>query len=407
MASLQEQLVILRRGAEQVTPSDEFTRKLERSITTGKPLRVKYGIDPTGIDVHLGHTVPLRKLRQFQQLGHQAVLIIGNYTALVGDPSGRDQSRAKLTQEQVEANAIDYLKQVGKIIDTSKAEVRYNGEWFGKHAFLDVLSLTSKITVQRMLERDDFTKRYKSGTPIYLHECLYPLMQGQDSVEIHADVELGGTEQLFNLMMGRHLQTDAGQEPQVCLTLPILRGLDGERRMGKSLKNYVGVGEPAYEQCAKTMSIPDNLMAEWFKLLTDRHEDEVKQLTDGAVTHPMQAKKLLAKDIVTFYYGAQAADEAVAEWEKRFSQRQDPTEIPTLVVPTADILEGAIGGVRALVLAGFAKSNGEAKRLVEGGGVTFGLDKTKLTDIQMKLTIPSDGLLLRVGARKIVRLVLS
>lgn len=407
MASLQEQLVILRRGAEQVTPSDEFTRKLERSIATGKPLRVKYGIDPTGIDVHLGHTVPLRKLRQFQQLGHQAVLIIGNYTALVGDPSGRDQSRAKLTQAQVEANAVDYLKQVGKIIDTTQAEVRYNGEWFGKHAFLDVLSLTSKITVQRMLERDDFTKRYKSGTPIYLHECLYPLMQGQDSVEIQADVELGGTEQLFNLMMGRHLQTDAGQEPQVCLTLPILRGLDGERRMGKSLKNYVGVGEPAYEQLAKTMSIPDGLMAEWYKLLTDRSEEEIKHLTDAAVTHPMQAKKTLAKDIVTFYYGSSAADEALAEWEKRFSQRQDPTEIPSLAVPAADLQDGVVGAVRALVLAGFAKSNGEAKRLVEGGGVTFGPDKTKLTDLQMKLTIPADGILLRVGARKIVRLVLN
>lgn len=407
MAGLVEQLTILKRGADQITPTEEFHKKLERSIATGKPLRVKYGIDPTGIDVHLGHTVPLRKLRQFQQLGHKAVLIIGNYTALVGDPSGRDQTRAKLTKEQVEANAVDYLKQVGKIIDISQAEVRYNGEWFGKNGFLDVLSLMSKITIQRMLERDDFTKRYKSGTPIYLHECLYPLMQGQDSVEIHADIELGGTEQLFNLMMGRHLQSDAGQEPQVCLTLPILRGLDGERRMGKSLKNYVGVGEPAYEQFAKTMSIPDGLMAEWFKLLTDRPEEEIAKLADASVTHPMVAKKTLASDIVSFYYGSAVAAESQAEWEKRFSQRQDPTDIPELKVAASELQEGKLGVVRAMVLAGFAKSNGEAKRLVEGGGVTIGADKEKVADFQVKLTVPAEGLLLRVGSRKIVRLQLG
>jgi tyrosyl-tRNA synthetase len=406
MLPWEEQLALLRRGAE-ITPAEEFTKKLQRSIATGKPLRVKYGIDPTGIDVHLGHTVPLRKLRQFQQLGHQAVLIIGNYTALVGDPSGRDQSRAKLTEEQVEANAKDYLKQVGKIIDTTKAEVRYNGEWFGKNAFLDVLALMSKITVQRMLERDDFTKRYKAGTPIYLHECLYPLMQGQDSVEIRADVELGGTEQLFNLMMGRHLQTDAGQEPQICVTLPILRGLDGERRMGKSLQNYVGVGEPAYEQFAKTMSIPDGLMAEWFQLLTDRPVEEVKALTDAVATHPMTAKKTLARDIVSFYYGDSEARGAQAEWEKRFSQRQDPTEITTQTVPVGELQEGGLGVVKALIMAGFAKSNGEARRLIEGGGVTIGPDKEKVTDFQAKLTIPPEGLILRVGARKVVRLTLS
>lgn len=407
MLPFEEQLTTLRRGADQVVPEDEFTKKLQRSIATGKPLRVKYGIDPTGIDVHLGHTVPLRKLRQFQQLGHQAVLIIGNYTALVGDPSGRDQSRAKLTEEQVEANAKDYLKQVGKIIDISKAEVRYNGEWFGKNAFLDVLGLMSKITVQRMLERDDFTKRYKAGTPIYLHECLYPLMQGQDSVEIKADIELGGTEQLFNLMMGRHLQTDAGQEPQVCLTLPILRGRDGERRMGKSLQNYIGVGEPAYEQFAKTMSIPDHLMSEWFQLLTDRPLEEVKRLADTTVTHPMDAKKTLARDIVGFYYGETEAQTAQLEWEKRISGGGDPTDIPNHPVTGNDMQDGALSVVKALTLVSFAKSNGEARRLIEGGGVTFGPDKTKVGDVQAKLTIPPEGLILRVGARKVVRLTIS
>jgi tyrosyl-tRNA synthetase len=276
--SVSEQMDRIRRGAEQIEPGPEMLKKLERSFRTGIPLRVKYGIDPTGIDVHLGHTVPLRKLRLFQELGHQAVLIIGNYTALVGDPSGRDQTRTRLTQEQVEANALDYLKQVSKVIDIQKAEVRYNGEWFSKFAFLDVLSLTSKITVQRMLERDDFTKRFRSepSVPIYLHECLYPLMQGWDSVEIKADVELGGSEQLFNLMMGRRLQEGEKQEPQICLTLPILRGLDGERRMGKSLGNYIGVGEPPDEQFGKTMSIPDHLLLEWFTLLTDRSADEIR-----------------------------------------------------------------------------------------------------------------------------------
>ncbi len=260
-------------------------------MATGKPLRVKYGIDPTGIDVHLGHTVPLRKLKLFQELGHQAVLIIGNYTALVGDPSGRDETRARLTPEQVESNARDYLKQVSKVIDIAKAEVRFNGEWFSRFTFLDVMGLMSKITVQRMLERDDFTKRIKEGKPISLHECLYPLMQGHDSVEIQADVELGGSEQLFNLMRGRSLQESAGQEPQICVTLPILRGLDGVRKMGKSLDNYVGVGESANEQFGKIMSIPDQLMKEWFELLTDRPAAEIATLVDAKQTHPMQAKR--------------------------------------------------------------------------------------------------------------------
>src|SRR5438477_4523823 len=311
MKSVDEQLELLRRGIDQIEPADGLRKKLELSAKTGKPLRVKYGIDPTGIDVHLGHTVPLRKLRQFQELGHQAVLIIGNYTALVGDPSGRDETRARLTPEQVEANARDYLKQVSKVIDISRTEVTHNGDWFSKFQFLDVLSLTTKITMQRILERDDFTKRRQAGTPIYLHECLYPLMQGQDSVEIQADIELGGSEQLFSLMVGRDLQRDAGQEPQICVTLPILRGLDGHRRMGKSLGNYIGVAEPAYDMFAKTMSVPDDLMREWFELLTDRSTEEItKLLTAG----PMQAKKILGKDIASFYYGRQAAEEAAAEW---------------------------------------------------------------------------------------------
>lgn len=403
-ADLDAQLALLSRGAEQIVPEGELRRRLADSLKSGKPLRVKYGIDPTGIDVHLGHTVPLRKLRQFQELGHQAVLILGNYTALVGDPSGRDQSRKGLSEEQVAANAADYLKQVGKIIDLSRTEVRSNGDWFSKFSFLDVLRLLGQSTLQRMLERDDFTKRHKAGVPIYLSETLYPLMQGYDSVAIQADVELGGSEQLYNLMVGRNLQADAGQPGQVCLTLPILRGLDGQRRMGKSLGNYVGVGEPAYEQFAKTMSIPDELMREWFELLTDRPEEEIARLTDSATKHPMAAKKTLARDIVSFYHGPAAAEAAQAEWEKRFSARQDPTEIAEFVIPESEMKEGKVWVCRAMQLAGLAASNGEARRLIQGGGVTLGPERTKVADDKLQLALPPEGLLLRVGQRKIVRL---
>jgi tyrosyl-tRNA synthetase len=389
-----EQLALIRRGVEQIVPEDELTRKLERSVKTGKPLRVKYGIDPTGIDVHLGHTVPLRKLRVFQELGHQAVLIIGNYTALVGDPSGRDQTRARLTPEQVETNAVDYLKQISRIIDIEKAEVTHNGDWFKQNSFLDVMTLMSKITVQRMLERDDFTKRIKNGEPIYLHECLYPLMQGQDSVEIRADIELGGSEQLFNLMVGRKLQEDAGQEPQICITLPILRGLDGKQRMGKSLGNYIGVGESAYEQFAKTMSVPDALMREWFELLTDRSESEIATL----LLQPMAAKKQLGKDIAGYYHGKPAAIEAEAEWVKRFSIGDDPTDIPSIEVPPSEIKDGKIWIVRLLVVAGLRKSNNEARRAIEGGGVTIGPDRRKITDSKEQIEI-TDGLIVRFGWR--------
>jgi tyrosyl-tRNA synthetase len=397
--SVAEQLERIRRGAEQIVPEDEFRHKLERSVQTSKPLRVKYGIDPTGIDVHLGHTVPLRKLRVFQELGHQAVLIIGNYTALVGDPSGRDQTRARLTPEQVEANARDYLTQIAKIIDMDRTEVHHNGDWFSRFSFLNVLALTSQITMQRMLERDDFTKRREAGKPIYLHECLYPLMQGRDSVEICADVELGGSEQLFSLMVGRDLQQDAGQEPQVCLTLPILCGLDGVRRMGKSLGNYVGVGESAYDQFAKTMKIPDTLMPQWFELLTDRAVAETSALI---ATDPMEAKKTLGGDIVTFYHGAGETAAARAEWERRFSRGEDPSEIPEVELPSSAPTDGAIPAAKLLVQLKLAKSGNEGRRLIEQGGVTIGPDRTKITDPNALIPV-STGLLVRVGSRRIVR----
>jgi len=402
--SVAEQIAVIRRGAEQVVPESELVQKLERSLKTGKPLRVKYGIDPTGFDVHLGHTVPLRKLRVFQELGHKAVLIIGNYTALVGDPSGRDQARVRLTPEQVEANARDYFKQVSKVIHIDQAEAVYNGDWFSKMTFLEVMALAGKTTVQRMLERDDFTKRFRKepSEPIYLHECLYPLMQGQDSVEIRADVELGGSEQLFNLMVGRRLQADAGQEPQVCLTMPILRGLDGEKKMGKSLGNYIGVGESAYDQFAKTMKIPDTLMSEWFTLLTDRSAEEISSLLAAETINPRDAKMTLGKDIVRFYHGETAADAAAEEWLQRISRKEDPPDIPEGKVPADNLTDGKMLVSKLLVTLKLAPSNNEARRLIQGGGVTIGPDREKITDVNGTAAITS-GLIVRVGSRKVVR----
>ncbi|MCI0462260.1 MAG: tyrosine--tRNA ligase [Gemmataceae bacterium] len=402
MKSVEEQLALIRRGAEQVVPEDELRRKLERAVQTGKPLRVKYGIDPTGFEVHLGHTVPLRKLRLFQELGHRAVLILGDYTARVGDPSGRDDSRKGLTAEQIEANARDYLTQIGRIIDVSRAEVRRNGEWFSTFSFADVLALTGQITVQRMLERDDFAKRIKAGTPIFLSECLYPLMQGRDSVEIQADVELGGSEQLYNLMVGRDLQTKAGQEPQICITMPILRGLDGEKKMGKSLGNYIGVGEPAQSQFDKTMSIHDLLMRKWFELLTDRTEAEICTLTDPQATHPFAAKKTLGRDIVAFYHGEEAARVAEAEFVKRFTEKEDPTDIQEVDVPASELIEGKMPIAKLLLALGMVKSNNEGRRAVEGGGVNIGPDKTKITEPKALVTV-TDGLIVRWGSRRVVK----
>ena len=301
------QLSMLKRGVDAIVPEAEFIKKLERSVRENRPLRVKYGIDPTGIDVHLGHTVPLRKLRQFQDLGHTAVIIIGNYTALVGDPSGRDETRAKLTESQVDANARDYLEQVGRLIDMSKAEVHHNGDWFSRWSFLDVLELTRKMTMGQITAREDFAKRIAAEKPVYLHECLYPLMQGWDSVEIRADVELGGTEQLFSLLVARDLQQGQGQEPQVALTMPILVGTDGVRRMGKSLGNYIGVGETAENQFGKIMSVPDEPMRQYFTLLTEIPLAEVDRLLAPEV-NPRDAKEVLGKAIVAQYHGEQAAN---------------------------------------------------------------------------------------------------
>jgi tyrosyl-tRNA synthetase len=397
-----EQLDLLRRGVEQIVPEAEFLQKLERSARTHTPLRVKYGIDPTGIDVHLGHTVPLRKLRQFQDLGHTAVIIIGDYTALVGDPSGRDETRAKLTQEQVEANARDYLTQVGRIIDLDRAEVHHNGDWFSKWSFLDVLDLTRRMTISQLTTREDFANRLAAGKPVYLHECLYPLMQGWDSVEIRTDVELGGTEQLFSLLVARDLQQEQGQSPQVALTMPILVGTDGVRRMGKSLGNYIGVAEDPNNQFGKVMSIPDVPMRQYFTLLTDIPLVEVDRLL-GPGINPRDAKEVLGKEIVRQYHGADAAEVAAAEFHRR-SQGLDPEEIPEVPIPR-DWVEAQGDRVQIAQLIakmGLESSTSNARRVTEQGGVSIGPDRTPVTDPKALIDVV-DGLIVRVGKRKIAR----
>jgi tyrosyl-tRNA synthetase len=401
MRDVTEQFAVLKRGVDRIVPEAEFLKKLECSIRENRPLRVKYGIDPTGIDVHLGHTVPLRKLRQFQDLGHTAIIIIGNYTALVGDPSGRDETRARLTQEQVEANARDYLKQVGRIIDLERAEVYKNGDWFSKWGFLQVLDLTRRITLGQVAARDDFAKRIAEEKPVYLHECIYPLMQGWDSVEIRADVELGGTEQLFSLLVGRDLQEQEGQDPQVAVTLPILVGTDGTRRMGKSLGNYIGVAESPENQFGKIMSIPDEPLRMYFTLLSDLPLDEIDQLLAPG-RNPRDAKEALGIAIVAEYHGAEAAQRAAAQFRRR-AAGEDPAEIPEAAL-SADELD-AEGRIPAFVLVhrlGLEASASNARRVVAQGGLNVGPRREPITDPKALLYVP-EGLIVRVGKRKIVR----
>jgi tyrosyl-tRNA synthetase len=332
-AEIQRQLAVIKSGVEELIPEAELVRKLERSLATKTPLRVKQGFDPTAPDIHLGHTIGLRKLRQFQELGHQVVLIVGDFTALVGDPSGRSQTRPKLTEEEVKANAKTYLDQFYRVVDKDRTEVRWNGEWLRAMTLADVLRLASEMTIARVLERDDFEKRYKAGEPIGVHELLYPLMVAYDSVVIRADVEIGATEQKYNLLTGRDIQTAHGVEPQVILTLPVLEGTDGVRRMSKSIGNYIGVAEPPKEIYGKVMSLPDALIVRYFRLVTDATAQEVEEAAralQDPKTNPMSWKKALAGRIVRMYHGPEAAALAQADFEKQFSRREVPSEMPTV-----------------------------------------------------------------------------
>jgi tyrosyl-tRNA synthetase len=405
MRDVAEQLQILRRGVDSIVPEDEFLRMLERSAREEKPLRVKYGIDPTGINVHLGHTVPLRKLKQFQDLGHTAVIIIGDYTALVGDPSGRTEHRAGLTREQVDANARDYLRQVGRIIDLDRAEVFHNSRWFSKWSFLDVLDLTRRMTIGQVSAREDFAKRIADQKPVYLSECLYPLMQGWDSVEVRADVELGGTEQLFNLLVARDLQQEEDQRPQVAMTMPILVGTDGTRRMGKSLGNDIGIGLAPNDLFGKVMSIPDEPMHQYFTLLTDVPLGDVDRLL-GPGVNPRDAKEELAKTIIAGLSSRAEAEAAAAEFRKR-AKGEDPDEIPEAVVARGELdASGTMPAPRLIVAVGLETTTSNARRVIEQGGFNYGPDRTTTRDPKAMIAV-SEGLIVRIGKHKIARVRLG
>jgi tyrosyl-tRNA synthetase len=400
MSDVVTQIERIRRGVAGILREEELGQKLERSLAACKPLRVKLGVDPTAPDIHLGHTVVLRKLRQFQDLGHQAVLIIGDYTAMVGDPSGKSRTRPQLSMAEIQKNAQSYLDQVGHILDVSRLEIVRNGDWFRAMSFGEVLRLAARMTVSRMLERDDFRERYQSETPIGLHEFLYPLMQGYDSLQVRADVELGGTDQTFNLLVGRELQRDEGIEPQVCITLPLLLGLDGTQKMSKSLKNYVGVHEPPRDMFGKLMSLPDALMRDYFSLLTDLGSAEIDGLL-GPGTHPRDAKQRLAEEIVAAHHGQDAARHEAAEFRRVFSQRQLPSDAPDLRLDPQDLSEGQIGLLLLLRKAGFASSNSDARRLIIQGGVS--LDGETICDPNATVA-PRDGTVLRAGKWRFARL---
>jgi tyrosyl-tRNA synthetase len=400
-AEPERQLAILRRVSEDIIPEAEFLEKAGRARQEGRPLRVKYGMDPTAPDLHLGNAIALWKLRTFQDLGHLPVVIIGDYTALVGDPSGANRTRPMLTGEQVEANAETYLRQLGRIIDLTRAEVRRNGEWFRPLSFADVVRLTSRATVARMIERDDFALRLKSGVPIHVHELLYPVMQAWDSVMVRSDIEIGGTDQRFNLLFAREFQRDEGQPPQVVMTHPILVGLDGTKKMSKSLGNYVGVTEPPASMFGKVMSIPDAAMPAYFRWTTDVPPDEAAALLDGERTHPRDAKEALARAVVSRYHGVEAAEEAAAGFRRVFAEGRLPEEIATCAIPAADLTAGRIWIVKLIRAAGFAASNGEARRLVAQGAVS--IDGVRVSDADTEVEPPPGGVL-RVGRLHFARL---
>ena len=391
MKSAEEQLKILEQGTERIYTREGLKQKLEQN----RPLRVKLGADPTAPDLHLGHSVVLRKLRQFQDLGHKAVLIIGDYTALIGDPTGQNKTRPMLSERDIERNAKTYFEQAGKILDTSpdKLEIRRNSEWLAKMSFADVLRLASQMTVARMLERDTFEKRYKADVPIGVHEFLYPLMQGYDSVVVQADVELGGTDQTFNNLVGRDLQRDAGQEPQVVLIMPILEGLDGFEKMSKSKGNYIGLSDAPKDMFGKTMSISDDLMWKWYGLLLGKTPAEIATIKSG---HPMEAKKTLAHAIVAQYHGGTVADRAREEFEKQFSKKDLAEIADSLSVPA-----GEIWIVELVEKTGKFKSRGDIRRVIQQGGVS--LDGQKITDDKARVTV-QNGQVLKAGKLVVVKL---
>ncbi len=397
--SVRHALAVTMRGCEELLPRADWLRKLQRSEATGQPLRIKFGMDPTAPDLHLGHTVVLNKMRQLQDLGHRVIPLIGDFTTMIGDPSGRNSTRPALTREQIESNAKTYFEQVGLVVQMDNAEVRWNSEWSDPLGARGIIGLASRYTVARMMERDDFTKRYKAGTAISVHEFLYPLMQGYDSVALKSDLELGGTDQKFNLLMGRHLQEEYGQEPQCILTMPLLEGLDGVDKMSKSKGNYIGITEPANTMFAKVLSISDSLMWRWYTLLSFREEAEIATLkaqVQGG-RNPKEVKVMLAREITTRFHGAASADAAEQDFANR-ARGGVPEEIPEVS------LTGAPLGVAALLKAsGLAPSSSEANRLIDGGGVR--VDGAVISDKGLKL--PAGTFVVQVGKRKFARVTLA
>jgi tyrosyl-tRNA synthetase len=394
-----EALAITKRGVDELLIETEFAQKLARSEQSGKPLRIKLGLDPTAPDLHLGHTVVLNKMRQLQNLGHQVIFLIGDFTSMIGDPSGRNITRPPLTREQIELNAMTYFKQASLVLDASRTEIRYNSEWSDPLGARGMIELSSRYTVARMMERDDFTKRYKSGTPISVHEFLYPLMQGYDSVALKSDLELGGTDQKFNLLVGRELQKDYGQEQQCILTMPLLEGLDGVEKMSKSKNNYIGITEPGNTMFGKLMSISDVMMWRYFELLSFRSIAELaglKAAVDGG-QNPRDAKVALAKEIVTRFHSAQAAEDALADFVNR-SKGGIPDDVPQVALAGAPL-----GVPQLLKQAGLCASTSEAMRMVDQGGVR--IDGVVISDKALKLD--AGTFVLQVGKRKFARVTLT
>ena len=379
--NLDQQVELLKRGASLIVPENGLRAKLEKSAKTGKPLVVKLGLDPTSPDIHLGFAVVLRKIRQFQDLGHRVTIIIGDYTTLIGDPSGRSATRPMLTEEQIRENAATYVDQLSVILDRAQTDIRFNSEWLGKLSFADLVKLTSKMTVAQVLTREDFRKRWDAGAPISLHELLYPLAQGYDSVAIEADIEMGGQDQTFNILTGRDLQAETGQDQQIGFFMPLLVGLDGQKKMSKSLGNYVGIAEAAIDQYSKVMSLADELMADWFLLCTDVPVETYSEwLIPGS--NPMEAKHKLAHAIVEIYHGTDAANAASEQWKKVHSGRQFPDDAPEHTVSS-----NPIAPVALLVELGVCASNGDARRLVEQGGLS--INGEKHTDTKALINVTS------------------
>ncbi len=397
--SPEQQLELLTRDAVDVVSREELLEKLRR----GKPLRIKYGADPSAPDLHLGHSVPLWRLRRFQELGHHIIFIIGDFTGRIGDPSGRSKTRPMLSEEEIRRNAQTYAEQVGKILDLSKCEIVYNSQWFKEMGAEGLLKLTSHYTVARMLERDDFAKRMAEGNPITILELLYPLIQAYDSVAVRADVEVGGTDQLFNLLVGRDIMRAYGLEPQVVITWPLLVGTDGHEKMSKSLGNYVGITEPPGEMFGKLMSIPDDILPQYLELLLEwpreRVEETVQRMRAGEV-NPRDVKEEMAKHIVALYHGQEAAEKAAEEFRRVFSQRQLPSEMPEVEIGPEDMKDGRIWIVRLVTKAGLASSNSEARRLIRQGGVY--LNDERVSDENAEIEV-RDGDVVRVGRRRFAR----